>query len=337
MPGGHVDYLAEVDATTAARLRGVLPEVDAELAALALGTDPRRAAYAEVGGPRTSLAWAERELDGLADVDQQRTWNLSSLWRLTASDGRAAWLKQVPEFFAHESIVLAWLARAAPSSTPPLIAAGAHGRQLLGHVEGTDLYDADDATRVEIARRAHDIQLSSVADVDELVDRGVPDRRGHRLTAWIRVALADHVGAHPASELLERLDTSVAEPRGVRVPGHARARRRARRQRRGVRRPARGARLGRLVRRSSRVRRRHAGRRPRRRARLGARGVVRAVAGICSGVRPRGLRWPSPGRSPPCGRPPCTPTSSPASSPARRRTTGRTSPSCSTSPSRSRR
>ena len=210
MPGGHVDYLAEVDATTAARLRGVLPEVVDELAALALGTDPRRAAYAEVGGPRASLDWAARELDGLAGADQQRSWNLSALWRLTAADGREAWLKQVPDFFAHEPTVLAWLARAAPSSAPPLIAAGSHGRQLLGHVEGTDLYDADDATRIEIARRAHAIQLASVTDVDELVALGVPDRRGHRLAAWIRAALAAHVGAHPARELLDRLDTTVA-------------------------------------------------------------------------------------------------------------------------------
>jgi hypothetical protein len=211
MPGGLVTYLAEVDSPSAARLRGELEPVAGTARALALGHDPRRAAYAEVGGPRASLEWAADQLGGLAGAAQQRTWNLSSLWRLTAADGREVWLKQVPAFFEHEAVALGWLARRAPESGPPLIATGSQGRQLIAHVEGADLYDADATTRIEIARQAHAIALLSVADADELVRVGIPDRRGQRLVEWIRTTLAGRVGQHPAARLLDGLDRSIAE------------------------------------------------------------------------------------------------------------------------------
>jgi hypothetical protein len=210
MPGGEVVYLAEVAAPTADRLRDRLAPVDEELAALALRTDPRRAAYAEVGGPRASLAWAAERLGGLADARQQRTWNLSSLWRLTAADGRPVWLKQVPDFFAHEAAVLAWLGERLPGSAPPLLAADEPARQLLGHVEGADLYDADDDVRAAIAAHAHRIQLASRPDLDALVDAGVPDRRGAGLASWIRASIGSRADGHPARALIDRLDDDVA-------------------------------------------------------------------------------------------------------------------------------
>jgi hypothetical protein len=210
MPGGRVAYLAEVDRPTAARLRGALAPVDDGLAALALGRDPRRAAYAEVGGPARSLQWAAAHLGVPERADQQRTWNLSTLWRLTTADGDQAWLKQVPEFFAHEPAVLAWLAGRVPDAAPPLLAAGDEGRQLLGHVEGDDLYDADDATRVAIAAQAHAIQLVSLPDLDALVAAGVPDRRGDKLAGWIRSALGTRADGHPAAPLLDGLEGTLA-------------------------------------------------------------------------------------------------------------------------------
>ncbi len=210
-PGGAVTYLAEVDAATAARLDGALAAVPADIRDQALGLDPRRAAYAEVGGPAESLRWAAEQLGGLAVTEQQRTWNLSSLWRLTAVDGRVAWLKQVPEFFAHESTVLRWLGERLPQLAPPLLAVGRHGRQLLAEVPGDDLYDADVATRIQILHRAHEVQLASLHDLDTLVAEGLPERRGPAMAAWIRAVLASHVGDHPARALLERLDTLIAE------------------------------------------------------------------------------------------------------------------------------
>lgn len=179
-PGGTVHY--------AAQLLGEpypgLEQVDDELRALAEADDPRRAAYARPGGPQATLAWARATLDelGLGPVlaaSQRRTWNLSSIWRLSTPDG-TVWLKQVPPFFAHEGAVLGWLQGLAP--VPPLIAADG-ARLLLAHVPGEEAYDADAATRLAIAADMHAIQRR--APVARLLALGVPDRRdlGPRLVA----------------------------------------------------------------------------------------------------------------------------------------------------------
>jgi hypothetical protein len=51
----------------------------------------------------------ERGLGAVPGVLQQRTWNLSAIWRLDTGYG-PVWLKQVPRFFAHEPAVLGYLA-----------------------------------------------------------------------------------------------------------------------------------------------------------------------------------------------------------------------------------
>lgn len=168
-PGGHVTYLAE----TRERPDGLTP----------LGADlvphARRAPWAEPGGPAASLAWASGVLDrlGLTEVTprQQRTWNLSAIWRMDGPAGPVAWLKQVPGFFTHEPAVLGLVASVAPDLVPYVMAAGNSGRMLLAHVPGDDRYGADEELCGVIASAFHPVQEHFAGRLDELA--GVPDKR----------------------------------------------------------------------------------------------------------------------------------------------------------------
>ncbi len=211
-----------------------LRAVEAHSAGLAGEDEPLRLPYARPGGPSESLAWARERLAGEYVSKQQRTWNLSAIWRLDRSGSSptnesqqppTVWLKQVPPFFAHEAAVLEWATRAVPGTTPPLLNAGPERRLLLGHVDGEDLYESGVAQRVEIVAVAHRIQRSSLVAIDELLTAGVPDRRGITMAQWIRAELgehADHVGAHRAPDrvagLLAGLDEQLRQASSCGLP-----------------------------------------------------------------------------------------------------------------------
>ncbi len=201
--GGAVTYLAQTTASPSGLL--AVPE---ELSVLATADEPLRPAYARPGGPAASLAWADDVLGRAFAAEQQRTWNLSAIWRL--SDGpTTVWLKQVPTFFDHEAAVLAWAGSVLPESVPRLLAHGAEGRMLLEHIEGEDLYDATGPALERITAVEHELQLLSVGAVDDLVTAGVPDLRGIRLVAWIRDLLAAPAAGHPAEALLDQLEARL--------------------------------------------------------------------------------------------------------------------------------
>jgi hypothetical protein len=211
--GGEVTYLAELASDTNVEL---LPIADA-LRERALARDPKRMPWAELGGPARSLAWAKSALAPAGQSSlravQQRTWNLSSLWRLEASAAAAptVWLKQVPHFMKHESKVLRWLNRALPGAAPTLIAADDDGRSLLAHVPGEDLYGAPLATRQLILSRLHDIQRTAAHAVTELIALGVPDLRGFERAAHIARKISAWSPHYPGqSELLQRLERQLA-------------------------------------------------------------------------------------------------------------------------------
>ncbi|WP_045742088.1 aminoglycoside phosphotransferase family protein [Actinoplanes rectilineatus] len=171
-PGGHVTYLA----VTPDRPAGLLP-VDADF-----GDHPKRAPYAEIGGPAASLAWATGALDRIGIVDaiahQQRTWNLSALWRFDGPDGvPVAWLKQVPPFLAHEKAVLALVDKVVPGISPCLLAGGEQGRMLLAHVPGDDCYGAGPEVCDEAAASFHPVQEHFAGWADEMIKAGLPDKR----------------------------------------------------------------------------------------------------------------------------------------------------------------
>lgn len=174
-PGGSVTYLAQYD--------GPPPPA---LLATADGTgwtrpDPLRMPWARPGGPAESLAWARQVLGDIGTPAQQRTWNLSSVWRL-----RSVWLKEVPPFFGHEPAVIGWLGENLPGLAPRLLGADG-GRMLLLHVPGTDRYDAELPEATAMLDDLLPLQLMAADRIDELLELGVPDRRAEQ---FIRAARA---------------------------------------------------------------------------------------------------------------------------------------------------
>src|SRR5205814_6592319 len=157
--GGAVTYLVECPIGRPARA------VPVDTAGYDLAPHPLRALWARPGGPAASLAWATHQLTELgwqpAVGCQQRTWNLSAIWRLNSRSG-VAWLKQVPPMFAHEPAVLRWLGGVAPPLVPAVLAADeATGRMLLAHAPGEDRYFAPPTELADLIDDLHHIQRAA--------------------------------------------------------------------------------------------------------------------------------------------------------------------------------
>ncbi|GAA1834286.1 phosphotransferase [Agromyces salentinus] len=211
-----VRYLAEVDA----------PPLDASLLLGAVATgasddrppppawpepepepepEPLRMPWAVPGGPARALRWAtarlrELEIAATGPPQQVRTWNLSSLW-IVPTDRGAAWLKQVPPFFAHEGAIIERMSR---HRVPRLLARDS-GVVLLAEIPGEDLYDATDAQRAAMIDLLIGIQLDAgrPADgVERLFELGLPD--------WRLPALAG-AGARALEASADRLSAAVRD------------------------------------------------------------------------------------------------------------------------------
>ena len=176
----------------------------------ALGEHPLRLTYAKPGGPAADLAWAARVLaaHGLAlDAPpyQARTWNLSSLWRLSAG-GRTFWLKVTPPFMAFEGALIAALAG---GPVPTLI--GHDGaRILMPQIPGDDGYGAREPLLSRMVDLITPLQRGWIGRTDALLKLGVNDwrapalaeaiaatfeRNADQLTPATRARLAPFVGA----------------------------------------------------------------------------------------------------------------------------------------------
>ena len=179
--GGQVTYLVEAAADlSSARASEVLEPWQGQL-----DEEPLRQAWARPGGPQHDVAWAEGALEDIGrrltgPAQQIRTWNLSSLWRLPATDGDV-WLKHVPPFFAHEGAILARLA----GGPVPSLLAHDRGRILMPAIPGEDLYDASVPVLESLVRRLVAIQAAWIGRADELLGLGLPDWRGTPLSAAI--------------------------------------------------------------------------------------------------------------------------------------------------------
>ena len=207
-PGGAVTYLAQVHgAVPALAPAQALPD-----------PDPLRAPWAVPGGPAASIAWATSVL-GRDDVVavQQRTWNLSALWRLEAGGAPVAWLKQVPPWLGHETAVLRLVAAVEPALVPRVLAAGDAGRELLAHVPGEDRYGAGVDLCAAVARSFHRLQVHFAGRTGELLAAGVPDRRAEadRLTRAAEPWLDEIEGL---ADLIDELPARLAAARACGVP-----------------------------------------------------------------------------------------------------------------------
>ncbi|MFG1737143.1 phosphotransferase family protein [Micromonospora chalcea] len=225
-PGGHVRYLAQVVDALGVPLEPAVVAAD-------LAPHPLRQPWAEAGGPDRSVGWATGELRRLGRrvtaVAQQRTWNLSAIWRLDTDQG-PAWLKQLPSFARHEPTVLAFPDDQGvgvsddlpgdPNSLvdgPTVLVADGEGRMLLADVPGQDRYGAGEGERAAIAAGHHVVQWRACGVAGELVAAGVPDLRGAGLADWIRERLAGH-DVSAAAGLLDGLDHRLQQVRDCGLP-----------------------------------------------------------------------------------------------------------------------
>jgi hypothetical protein len=188
--GGAVTYLVECPTGRPART------VPVDTAGLDLAAHPLRALWARPGGPAASLAWAANQLTRLgwqpAVACQQRTWNLSAIWRLDSRSG-VAWLKQVPPMFAHEPAVLRWIAGVAPHRVPAVLANDDDTRRmLLAHAPGEDRYFAPPAELADLIDDLHHIQRAAMAHLESLRACGVPDKRWPVLASRVRDTVVRH-------------------------------------------------------------------------------------------------------------------------------------------------
>jgi hypothetical protein len=179
--GGQVTYLAEARAAPSE----VLPWTGE------LTDHPRRMPWARPGGPTAAVSWARAELASggihVAQAQQMRTWNLSTLWRL-GTEGADYWLKVVPPFFGHEGRLLERL----QGHPVPTLVAHDGPRILMADIPGDDLYDAPLPLLLEMVDQLVSIQQYWIGRTDELLALGLPD--------WRAVALARELVA-----LVERL------------------------------------------------------------------------------------------------------------------------------------
>lgn len=203
--GGLVTYHVEV---------GELPPVDPgwqpvsadELVAIA-APDPRRAAYAEPGGPSVDLHWADTELGALdrprtGIATQVKTWNLSCVHRIPTAAG-PAWLKRVSAWQTPESVVIAAAAAIDPGLVPTVLAADAGaGRTLVEHAVGEDCWSPDPLTVGQAVERWVAVQRELATDAARrrLLAAGVPDWSLSRMEERLTTTLLGPPSALPHPE-----------------------------------------------------------------------------------------------------------------------------------------
>jgi len=210
---GHVTYhVAALDRPAP----GLLAERPVDHAVLN-GPEELRSPWARLDDLNELLTWASdtlatagRPMTGAAE--QQRTWNLSALFRLPTGQG-PVWLKATPRFAADEASVIAAFARVDPTLVPAVIGAGPR-RVLLERLPGEDCWDASPQIITGAVQRLAATQAVLAGQPGGLPP-GLADRRTPVIAGQIAALLDGEVGGElsarvPGCEPTRAL--SIAEP-----------------------------------------------------------------------------------------------------------------------------
>ena len=214
--GGEVTYLAEADRPPAVALAPWSDDV--------LADHPLRMPWARPGGPASLVRWADEQLasrgfERTGAAQQVRSWNLSGIWRLPTTEGWV-WFKVVPPFFAHEGAAVEWVG--APPG--PRLVAHAPGRTLLVEAAGEPNHGTRGPALEPMVRLLTELQERSVGRTDELLARGVPDRRLALALPRVEAVADTGAGSLPPSQqralraLVADLPRRVAEVEACGMP-----------------------------------------------------------------------------------------------------------------------
>jgi len=182
--------------TTALDLSGVPWPEGLDLVKMWLAEPPAVPWY-RLGWQAQPLVWAEAALAKqgptlTTPIEQLRSWERSSLWRLTTAKGNF-YFKAVSGAFVTEPALTQKLAEWEPEWFAPVLAVDAEqGWMLLGDAGNQSLLRETDAERWAMAlRRYAEMQVALSERVDDLLTLGVPDRHVQNLPGWIETLLAD--------------------------------------------------------------------------------------------------------------------------------------------------
>jgi hypothetical protein len=125
-------------------------------------------------------------------VEQVRSWERSSILRIHTADDSSLYLKSIPQMFAHEPALSAWLAAQSPIQFPGVIDIRPGCDFIMSAYEGTPLIEQPD---VDIWGKAlaeyAALQVGWASQVSELRALGVPERGLDWIAAHIDGLLAD--------------------------------------------------------------------------------------------------------------------------------------------------
>jgi phosphotransferase family enzyme len=171
-----------------------------------LHDDALRLPWAVPGGPAADLEWASALVERTGPPTQYRTWNLSAIWSIPTTNG-LVWVKSLPPFCVHESVILA---RLAAHPVPRLLASSGH-RELLEDLPGENGYDATHAEHCALIDELVKLQRATATTTSELLAAGVPDRRWPALLRAATDVVERVLPSNRAlAQLLETADRRIA-------------------------------------------------------------------------------------------------------------------------------
>jgi hypothetical protein len=179
--GGTVTYHVEADEPSP---DGVLDPTPPPDWAVVTAPQPRRAEWAEPGGPSALVEWALAALGvPLAGRPTQvKAWNLSCVYRLPTGGG-PVWAKATGAFLVGDAQAIDLVARHDPRLVPAVLAADpARNRSLLRDAPGVDCFETDPVTIRAVVGRWVTVQAAAA---DDAALGGLPSRRPAELLPWL--------------------------------------------------------------------------------------------------------------------------------------------------------